>query len=211
MSRPCALGKRDGHAILPFMSRQPAYETWPMAAHGRAAPGEPAPAPGLLLDARIRPNRSLPSPGFYALMIALVGLSFTAGIVFVSMGAWPVVGYFGLDVLLVWLLFRLSYRQGRRLEIVRVTPDRIEVNRRWANGWETRYEMPAAWSKVSVDQPKTPEAQARLTAMGKSLFIGTWLSPRERESLADAVRDALERAGRARGPQQGAQESGGAG
>ncbi|HCR94206.1 MAG TPA: DUF2244 domain-containing protein, partial [Oceanicaulis sp.] len=48
----------------------------------------------------------------------------------------------------------------------------------------------------------------RLTAMGKSLIVGSWLSPRERESLADAIRDALETARRARGPQW-AQESGG--
>lgn len=184
-----------------------------MHAHGRAgenpAPLDAPPDANLFLNAHIRPNRSLPGPAFAILMAVLIAVSFTAGTVFVSMGAWPVAGFFGLDVILVWLLFRLSYRDGRRLEIVQVDTEAIRVARRWPNGYETRYLLPAAWTRVELIHEGKPEAQARLTAMGKSLFIGALLSPKERESLAKAVREALARAKSARNGAVCAQESGG--
>ncbi len=194
------------------MERRRLYETWPPEggrAPGAAAPPAEAEPDGLLLDAHIQPNRSLAGPGFYVLMGALVAISFTAGIAFVSMGAWPVIGFFGLDILLVWLCFRMSYRDGRRLEVVQVTPRDIRVARRWPTGHERWYRMPAAWTRVEVDGPGEPDVQARLTAMGKHLIIGAMLSPREREALAEAVREALDKA-RTPAALAGAQETGGA-
>lgn len=194
------------------MERRLTYETWPAEATGRGLGEFPGEADELLFDAQIRPNRSLPNPGFVALMLALVGLSFTAGIAFVMMGAWPVIGFFGLDVLLVWLCFRLSYRDGKRLEVVRVTPDTIHVARRGPTGQETRYRLPAAWTRVELDGAGEPDVQARLVSHGRTLIVGALLSPKERESLAAAVREALDKARRARGPRvsEPAQESGGA-
>lgn len=190
------------------MERRVTYETWPAEATGIGLGDLPGAPDELLFDAHIRPNRSLPNPGFYALMIALVALSFTAGIAFVAMGAWPVIGFFGLDVLLVWLCFRLSYRDGKRLEIVRVTPRDILVARRGPTGQETRYRLPSAWTRVELEGEGEPDVQARLSSQGKTLIIGALLSPRERESLAQAVREALHQARRPRAPL--AQESGGA-
>jgi len=179
-------------------------ETWPP---------EPAPAPltgPLYLDAEIRPNRSLPDQGFRALMIALCALGLAAGGAFALIGAWPVAGFFGLDILLVWLAFRLSYRDGRRLETIQVTADEIRVSRRYPNGRVTSFRLPGAWTRLSVAGAGQADVQARLSAMGKHLVIGSFLSPRERESLAAAVQDALDRARRPkRSGAAFAQESGG--
>ena len=43
-------------------------------------------------------------------MVAIGAVSFVAGVVFLLMGAWPVFGFFGLDVLLLYWAFRLNYR-----------------------------------------------------------------------------------------------------
>lgn len=192
------------------MERRATYETWPAEATGRGLGTLPGADGRVLFDAHIRPNRSLPNPGFHALMIALVALSFTAGMAFLLMGAWPVVGFFGLDVLLVWLFFKLNYRDGRRLEIVRVTEQDIHVARRGPTGLETRFRLPSAWTRVELVGKGEPDVQARLNSQGRSLIVGALLSPKERESLADAIRGALDAARRARGPQPGPQETGGA-
>jgi len=188
------------------MERRRLYETWPAEAEA-----EPLmPDETLFMDAHVRPNRSLPNPGFIALMAAIGVLSFTAGIMFMMMGAWPVLGFFGLDVFLIWLGFRLSYRDGRRLEIIQVTARHIRVARRYPTGHQTHFRLPSAWTRVEVAGEGEPDVQARLSAMGKSLIIGSWLSPLEREELAGAVREALDKARRHRGPAlQPAQESGG--
>jgi uncharacterized membrane protein len=67
-----------------------------------------------LFSATITPNRSLPRTGFLAVMIAIGGISFVTGLVFALMGAWPVLGFLGLDVLLIYWAFRRGQRDGDR-------------------------------------------------------------------------------------------------
>ncbi|MBI1264602.1 MAG: DUF2244 domain-containing protein [Alphaproteobacteria bacterium] len=174
------------------MDHRRLYETWP---------AEPAPPPlaadePVVFNAQVRPNRSLPDTGFLVLMAVLGGVSLVAGIGFALAGAWPVLGFFGLDVLLVWLAFRLSYRDGRRLETIEITRREIRVGRRYPTGHQTWFRLPSAWTRVALAGAGEPDVQAHLTAMGKTLIIGAMLSPKERESLAGAVRDALEAARR---------------
>jgi uncharacterized membrane protein len=187
------------------MERRRVYETWPADPHAPALEGSAK----LYFDAEIRPNRSLPNPGFYALMAAVALISFSAGLAFMMIGAWPVLGFFGLDVLLVWLAFKLSYRDGRRREIIQITAEEIRVSRASPFGHLTSFRLPAAWTKVEIAGEGEPDVQARLTAMGKTLIIGSLLSPRERESLAEAVREALTKARRGV-VEQRPQEAGGA-
>ena len=66
----------------------------------------------------LTPHRSLPAMGFLILMAVLVTLNLTAGITFYLLGAWPVVGFMGLDVALVWWAFRLNYASGKRRESI---------------------------------------------------------------------------------------------
>lgn len=186
------------------MERRSLYETWP------ADPQAPplAPEERLYFDAEVRPNRSLPNPGFVALMVAIGALSFTAGIAFMLMGAWPVLGFFGLDVLLVWLAFRLSYREGRRLETIQVTPREIRVGRRSPFGHHTAFRIPAAFTRVEIVGRGEPDVQTRLAHAGKHLIIGSMLAPREREALAEALHAAVQKALKHRG-REPAQEPGG--
>jgi uncharacterized membrane protein len=186
------------------MERRRMYETWP----AEAAPPPLAGDDPVVFNAEVRPNRSLPNNGFYVLMGAIALVSFTAGIAFMMAGAWPVLGFFGLDVLLVWLAFRISYRDGRRLETIEITRREIRVGRRYPTGHQTWFRLPSAWTRVALAGAGEPDVQAQLTAMGKTLIIGAMLSPKERESLAAAVRDALDAAQRS-DPGASAQESGG--
>ena len=82
-----------------------------------------------LLDVVLYPHRSLPPQGFMILMIGFGAVSFVTGAVFATMGAWPVLGFFGLDVLLFYWAFRVSYRSGRLREVVRVTRHQLTVQR----------------------------------------------------------------------------------
>ena len=83
----------------------------PAAADGASV--APASAAALPFDAVLYPNRSLGTAGFYSLMAAIVTVSAGVGAAFVLAGAWPVSGFLGLDVLLLYLAFRWNYRDGR--------------------------------------------------------------------------------------------------
>src|ERR1700732_651676 len=77
----------------------------------------------------LHPHRSLGPTGFLVLMLAIGGVSFVTGMVFLLMGAWPVFGFFGLDVALVYLAFRLNYRTARQSETIRLADDVFSVER----------------------------------------------------------------------------------
>ena len=84
--------------------------------------GEPT-----LFSAIITPHRSLTSTGFVLVMALVGGFSFIGGLVFFAIGAWPVVGFLGLDVLLVYWAFRINYRAATAFEEVTVTPSELRV------------------------------------------------------------------------------------
>lgn len=152
---------------------------------------EPSRSPTVYLDAELRPNRSLGPRGFAWLMGSLVAISFTAGIAFVSIGAWPVFGFFGLDVLLVYIAFRANYRSGRLYEYLRLTRDALEVKRIRPSGAAQVWRFHPWWVRVSMERPPEHESQLTLSAHGKSLVVGSFLSPTERGEVADALEDAL--------------------
>ena len=148
-------------------------------------------------DAVLRPNRSLGGRGFVALMIGLAALSFIGGIVFISVGAWPVFGLLGLDVLLIYAAFRASYRSGRLVESVRLTDEALEVRRVDAYGRGAAWRVPPLWAKVEVDNPGEHDCRVTVRSHGQSVVVGAFLSPPERKELAEALRSALARLRRA--------------
>ena len=147
-----------------------------------------------LFDAVLSPNRSLPNSGFVAVMTIVVAVNVVLGGYFFSMGAWPVLGFCGLDIFLVWLAFKLSYRQGRLRERVRLTEKEMWVARVLPSGHETRWRLQPYWTQVEIDRPVGHESQVRVISKGKTLILGAFLSPEERGRFAEALAGALGRA-----------------
>lgn len=149
-----------------------------------------------VFDAILYPNRSLPNAGFLAVMAIVIGANVLFGIYFFSIGAWPVIGFCGLDVFLVWLAFRISYRQGRLRERVIIRGGDMRVSRILPSGHESRWLLQPVWTRVVIDRPDEHEAQVRVVSKGRSLVLGAFLSPDERTTFGRSLADAIERAGR---------------
>lgn len=150
-----------------------------------------------LFDALLFPHRSLPNAGFIAVMTVVIGVNVTLGTVFFVLGAWPVLGFCGLDILLVWAAFKLSYRQGRLHERVRVTSDALSVSRVSPSGHESRWIMQPYWTSLLIRRPIDEESQIKLQSKGRTLVVGSFLSPDERGAFAEALTMALDNARRA--------------
>ncbi len=160
------------------------------------APADPPaspPAAGIFFDAVLIPHRSLSPGGFWLLMALVSAASFISGMYFVLRGAWPVFGYFGLDVLLIYLAFRASYRSARLYETVRLTEEALVVERIGPAGRRARWSFQPYWLRIEMDDPPEHHSQLRLASHGRSLVVGAFLSPGERLALANALRAALKR------------------
>ncbi|MDE0388791.1 MAG: DUF2244 domain-containing protein [Rhodospirillales bacterium] len=160
-----------------------------------SAGGETSGAP-VIFDAELAPNRSLGRAGFIAVMAGVIVISVGLGVFFLLQGAWPVLGFFGLDIALLYLAFRLSYRSGRLRETICVTADEVVVRRIAPNGRTTEWRFNPYWLRVALDDPVEHHSQITLTSHGRSLVIGPFLAPEERASLVAALSDALGEANR---------------
>jgi uncharacterized membrane protein len=149
------------------------------------------PAPAFLFDAILRPNRSLPRAGFCAVMAAVTAISAGLGIWFVAHGAWPVFGFFGLDVALLYLAFRWNYRAGQLTEIVRLTPGALVVRRITARGQSREWRFNPYWVRVEIDEPVEHDSVLTLASHGERVGVGAFLSPDERLDFANALKAAL--------------------
>jgi uncharacterized membrane protein len=153
----------------------------------------PAPFGRLFFERVLFPHRSLSSRGFHLVMGILGMISLGVGIGFLSIGAWPVIGFFGLDVALVYLAFRLNYRSARQSETIRLAGDAFMVERVSVRGKRRSWRFHPFWLKVILEE--RPDASNRLlvASHGRSLVIGDFLSSTLRRDLAATIREALAR------------------
>jgi len=150
-----------------------------------------------LFSATITPHRSLGRKGFIAVMCAIGGISFIAGMVFLIAGAWPVMGFFGLDVLLVYWAFKANYRAARAYETVTVTSSEILVQQVSHRGHTTEFVFNPLW--VRLEREADPEFNAGklyLVSRDRKFPIAGYLSPKEKDTFASALQAALHEARR---------------
>lgn len=145
----------------------------------------------VFFDATLRPNRSLSPFGFRILMLIAGSSMLVLGVLFLVVGAWPVFGFGGLEFLLLYGAFRLNYRAGRAYERVRLTEDRLEVQRFDPRGEIGNWRFEPTWLQVSIDDPPRHDSRIMLRSHGRSLEIGAFLSPDERYDFARALRAAI--------------------
>lgn len=147
----------------------------------------------VFFDARLQPYRSLPPRGFGIVMAVLGGASFAMSVGCVMLGAWPVTGFFGLDVALVYLAFRASYRSARKIEHVQLTTADFTVERIGVRGDCRRWRFEPVWARLDFEEIDRDENRLAVTSHGKRLALGAFLSPVERRRLYRDLSDALAR------------------
>jgi uncharacterized membrane protein len=146
-----------------------------------------------LFDVALHPHRSLGRTGFLILMGCVSLVCFAGGVLFYVAGAWPVVGFLGLDVILVYVAFKLNYRDARLIERVRLTANRLEIERVTPSGRITRWDFQPYWVQVALHDAGEAHCRLTLSSHGRVVALGNFLTPGERESLCSALKSALAR------------------
>jgi uncharacterized membrane protein len=150
------------------------------------------PADRVLLTATLTPHRSLSRAGFLALMIFLGTVSFAAGVAFLLMGAWPVFGFFGLDVLLIYLAFRANYRAATAFEQVSVTASELKVRKVSHRGQVSEWTLNPIWVRLERDvHEEFGIERLFLVSRGRKLPVASFLGPGEKASFASALAAAI--------------------
>jgi uncharacterized membrane protein len=136
-------------------------------------------------------HRSLGPRGFVVLMTVFGLVSFVTGLAFLTQGAWPVMGFFGLDVALLFLAFKLNYRSGRLHELVDLTPDLLTITRVHPTGTRESFDFNPYWVRVALEEWPDGRTDLRLASHGREFSFARFLNDDERREFAGMLSEAL--------------------
>jgi uncharacterized membrane protein len=162
-----------------------------MAPQWERTEGAPDLKAPVFMDAVLRPHRSLSLTAFKLMLGVVIAVNVVISVVFIAHGAYPVAGFLGLDVLALWIAFRVNYRAARAEEHVRVAPAQMHVARRDPNGATKHWVLNPIWAQVTQDGTGVDIRSGR-----GAMRVGAFLPPVERRAFAVALREALFRAKR---------------
>lgn len=150
-----------------------------------------------ILSVRLSPHRSLTQRNFYLLMMIFSGASFVSSLPFLILGAWPVAGFMGLDVVLLYFAFRANFRDACAYEDVRVTPLELLLAKVSPQGRRAEWHFNPSWVRLQKDAHEEFGVQRlALISRGESVEIGHFLGPDEKARLAEGLSQALAEARR---------------
>lgn len=131
---------------------------------------------------------------------ALGFFAFCIGLGFFLLGAWPVIGFLGLEILVVWAAFKMNYRAAKRRQRLTATAAKLKIEDVSPAGTRRATEWPTAWVQVELTPREEPEMRSRdrqkilVRSHGKTAEIGNFLHPAETPRLAREVTRMVERA-----------------
>jgi uncharacterized membrane protein len=139
----------------------------------------------------LHPHRSLQPNGFLILMAFLFVVSFVTGVAFMLMGAWPVLGFFGLDILLIYIAFKLNYRAGRAYELVELTPEVLKITQVAPSGSQKVFDFNPYWARVLFSEWPDGRSFLRIASHGREFEFARFLNTDEKKDFANALQGAL--------------------
>ncbi len=145
-----------------------------------------------LYSAVLKPHRSLGRRGFIILMSAMALMSASVGLYFFAIGAWPVPGFCGVDVLALYAAMRLSYRQAKTAEVIRLSRKVLTVRRIAPDGRSAETGLNPYWARLEIDRhPEFGILRIAIVWQGRRLVVGSFLPRNERERFAKEFAAAL--------------------
>lgn len=147
-----------------------------------------------LFHAVLTPYRSIGAVGIrwvvgiYAVLAAIPALYF-----FFS-GAWPVLGFLGLDALALWWALSASKKSENDFEEVMLWPDNLQIRRVSAKGKQSYEAINPFWFRLHLVRDDDDQiTNIRLVSRQKSLEVGSFLPPDEKTVFARLFGNALAR------------------
>ena len=147
----------------------------------------------LYFEAELHPHRSLSRKALLLVLGGMVLGSLYVTTIMYFLGAWPVIGFNGADILLAALLFWLNMRAARAREIIRLSDSVLEITNIAPNGREQKTTLSPDWARVELQEHPAAVPVLLLRARGAVAEIGRALGEAQKRDLAGALDRALAR------------------
>ena len=122
-----------------------------------------------LYSITLKPYRSLNKIGFITMMLVLCGL----------------------DILLVYIFFRLSYKSGKEFEVINLTKKKLIIKKYKEKKIIKTYILDANWVKIQIQNPLEHSSKLQISSKNKSIIIGSFLRLDEKIEVLQNIENAL--------------------
>ena len=143
------------------------------------------------LNLTIFPHRSLSKKGFHLLMILVAFICLTAGFIFWYLGAWPVFGFLGLDIILIYAAFKLNYRSGNMYERLFIISKKLKILRSLPSGKVQIWELNPYWAQANLIEINNHQSQLIIKSKNKAVSIGSFLNSYDKKKLEKKITYSL--------------------
>ena len=145
----------------------------------------------IFLNLTVLPYRSLSKKGFKNLMLVVCFIFFSVGIFFWHIGAWPVFGFLGLDVFLLYYAFRINYKSGEIFETIKLIKQNLLITRNFPSGKKQTWNLEPYWTKVEILNPATHQHNLIIKSKNKVVSLGSFLNYNDKKILLRKIESAL--------------------
>jgi uncharacterized membrane protein len=161
---------------------------------------DPAVPPGdapPVFSAVLHPHRSLTVGGVNLVVLLVAAAGTVASIPFLVMGFWPVAGFYGLDVALLWFAMHASLRDARAYEEVVVSPFELFLRKVSVKGLAREWRFNPLWTRLhKVEHEEFGVERLTLISRGEAVPVGHFLGPEEKARFGERLAAALAEARR---------------
>ena len=145
------------------------------------------------LDLTILPYRSLSKRGFRNLMFCVAFIFFSIGGYFWYLCAWPVFGFIGLDVALLYYAFKINYKSGEIFETLKIEKETFLITRNFPSGKQQSWNLEPYWASVELNSLRRNEENLILKSKDKVVLVGSFLNYNDKRKLFDRIQEAINR------------------
>jgi uncharacterized membrane protein len=146
----------------------------------------------ILFQAVSSPPAGLSARGMRWLCGLGTAVAAVPAVLFAVLGAWPVLGFLGGEVLLVLGLVAIHRRWSRgAVETVLLTEGRLSIRRADGRGGQEAAELEPYWTRLVLAERNGTSPVLTAHARGRQVEIGRFLSAEEKRALAAALEGAL--------------------
>jgi uncharacterized membrane protein len=112
---------------------------------------------------------------------------------FWSLGAWPIAGFNGGEILLAMVLLRTHQKSARAKEVLMLSQAGLRITRVDARGQASEQILPAGWLNVVLTERPGRVPGLYLAARGRQVEVAHSLGEPEKRDLAEALAEAVHR------------------
>ncbi len=146
----------------------------------------------IFLNITLLPYRSLSKKGFKNLIFIVSFVFFSIGVFFWYIGAWPVFGFLGLDVFLLYYAFKINYKSGEIFETIKIIKENLLITRNFPSGKKQIWNLEPYWTKVEMLSPARHQHNLVIKSKNKVVLLGSFLNYDDKKKIFKQIESALQ-------------------